>query len=443
MALWRAAGDLRLPVYRRIRRPLRAQLRMIERSAEPRRRGLVVASDQLLSSATNFGSAALAAGLLSTVAFGAYAMAVTVYLFALTVVRAWSGLTVLMYAPGELPSTKLSMTSSAFKLSVGLGAAVGALTIIAAAMFRGSELGPSLVVVGIAMPALLGHDALRLGLIATERPERAVISDLTWLIISFGLLMALRLTDTASGPLALAAWGAGSVAGIAVAGGIRSVWRAADVLSWVRQVRVAAVPLSLEAAIASVGGFVMLITLITARFGLDSGGSVRAAQVIMGPTVVACTAIMLHAQPLISRDVRRGRPVRHAVVRSTLLSIGLTIGWLVVALATPRALGTRVFGVSWDPATDVLTTLGWSFLGIAAYLAAGTVLRGFELTAEALAARMISSGLVLGTTVIGAVEGADGAIIGFTIGTLISPIVPWTIVWSRFNARRGREGRGS
>jgi hypothetical protein len=103
--------------------------------------------------------------------------------------------------------------------------------------------------------------------------------------------------------------------------------------------------------------------------GVVAVGSLRAAELLLGPLNVLIMGIGLMAVPEAARMVRRS--VRRLGPFCLLLSsvqAGVAIIWGMALLLLPEALGVRLLGLSWQPASKLLLPVTITVAGMASGL---------------------------------------------------------------------------
>ena len=179
--------------------------------------------------------------------------------------------------------------------------------------------------------------------------------------------------------------------------------------------------------------------------GLAEAGSIRAAQLLLGPMHVVLQAAHLIAVPEGVR-IRRGSPGRFRLAILLLggCLAGVILAWVAVLSLLPVEIGQSLLGDSWVAARVVLIPLGLSlvFQGLS-----GGALVGLRVLADAsssLRARLVdaTAGIVLGVGG-GLLAGALGAAWGFAVGGAVSAAI-FVFVFLRSERRhRGIKQAGS
>jgi len=364
--------------------------------------------DQGISSFTNFALGILIARSVSADEFGAFSLAFATYVVIVNLARALGTQPLVIRYSGVTPMQWRRGAAAAMGTMFVTGIVIG-LFCIAGGALGGGTAGLTFVALGIALPALLVQDGWRFVFFAGGRDRDAVITDFVWAVALIGFLIAAtRLTPGAPG--AVLGWGAS-----AVLGGLVGAWRAGVIprprqtRSWLHEHRDLVGRFSAEVLIG-LGANQATIYVVGFTAGLAEAGSLRAAQILLGPMHVVLQAAHLIAVPEGVR-IRLRRPERFRLAIGG-LSIGLAsvIGlWVLVLALLPVNVGQALLGDSWAEAQLVLVPLG---LALVAQGVSGGALVGLRVLADAkssLRARILDSTFSF-------VLGVGGALLGGAIG---------------------------
>jgi hypothetical protein len=192
------------------------------------------------------------------------------------------------------------------------------------------------------------------------------------------------------------------------------------------------IPRFLSEFIVRAGGAQLVFFGLGAVAGLSSVGSIRAAQIILGPFHVVFQGIWLVAIPEQVRILKRS-PMR--LRRASLIFSGFLAATAVIygvaLLFLPDALGRALVGANWVGAKSILFPLALSFAGLGGVMGAASGLRALAAAKRSLRARTTSSVLMICGGMIGAVlADALGAAIGLAVANWLAALI-W---WSQFNA---------
>ena len=384
--------------------------------------------DQGISSATNFGGSALAAGLLSSSDFGAFAVAVSVLIIAVGIARSWSGSALLIVAPTSNEDEFRSLLAGSVGVALGIGIA-GTVITAGAAWFLDGPVRTALLVTAPLIPLVTTQDAFRYGSLARQRAAHATLNDSCWFVGSVVGLMLLRITDTTSLELALVA-----AIGTALLGAIAgfNTWRLRPsiraIRSWIRGTSAASARLAGDFLVAVSYSVVPLVLVTAWNADLDQAGSLRTAQVMMGPLAVLYAASTMYMVPVMVFHHRDRREVVSLATNQTALNVTLATLWMGVTIAIPDRIGVRLFGASWEGAQDLFVVVGIAFVGLAISSGPLTALRSRgQLTAN-LVTQCIISAIVLTSVAVGGAWFTEGSLRGFAFGNLVGAGVAWIIL---------------
>ena len=393
--------------------------------------------DQGLSSLTNFALGVLIARSVSASDFGAFSLAFATYLVILNLARAigTQPLVIRYSAVDPVDWRRGAAAATGTMLATGIVAGIGCIGI---GLLVAPPAGTTFIALGVALPLLLVQDAWRFAFFAAGRGRDAVVTDLVWAIVLVATLIVL--TEVAPGSsFAVIGWGVSAgVAAMVGAWRSRVVPRPAATRAWLREHDDLVGRYSAE-VLVGLGASQAAIYVVGATAGLAQAGSIRAAQILLGPMHIVLQAAHLIAVPE-GVAIRKRSPGKFKLAIAA-LSAGLAIvilAWVIALSLMPAEVGRFLLGDSWESAQVVLFPLGLAlvFQGIS-----GGGLVGLRVLADAktsLRARVLdaSIGLVLAVGG-GLLGGAVGAAWGFAAGGAVSALI-FTTAFVR-SERRHRE----
>jgi O-antigen/teichoic acid export membrane protein len=392
--------------------------------------------DQALASLSNFAIGVIVARAVEPDKFGAFTLAFATYLIVLNIARAIATQPlVIRYSAVTIERWRCGVaTASGTLVATGL---VAGLLFIAAGLVFGDPLGPALLALGLALPALLLQDGWRSSLFAAGRGRSAFAVDLVYVATVVPVISAASVLALPQPATAIAAWGLATLPSSVAGGwlvGTRPVPR--QVLSWLREHRDLAVRYAAESSVSLVVAQAGVYA-VGAFAGLAGAGALRGASILLGPVFILIQGAYLAAVPEGVR-IRASRPERFVpamVVVSTGLAVGI-FGWLAVLLLLPDAIGRELLGASWKSAREFLVPVGLSVAGAA--LAAGPI-AGLRVLADArssLRVVLLQAPVALVLGVGGAfVGGASGAAWGAAASSAFS-LVLFVVAFARSAARQ-------
>jgi O-antigen/teichoic acid export membrane protein len=391
-------GEPGRPGRLRARRPgqLSHGRRRAPRPPGPNRGRLLAIVDQLLSAAQNFAVISLAARQLDAVAFGYFALALTVcwMLFGCNLALVTEPLLVrsgLVPARGwpRLIGSAITFTTVT-SVPLGLGC-------LPAAFVVPHQLRNSLLVVGLIVPVLAVFETVRTAALARLRQGVALLMDLAWVLLWLAGLLLFTPT-TAAGHLLI--WGLTSAIGLLVyaamhrreLGRLRCGLRSTSFTEFSRGLK----RLYLFEYLSSAGLAHLFTMGLSGVVGIVAVGGYRAAQAVTGPMNTVLNALRMAVVPLFSRasssagERGRGLPQRYPAGLSSLL-VGLVMLLTVALLAMPHSIGLALFGVTWSAAAPLVLTVSLQRAAAAALMGPIMALRVADEAGRTVRLRVISA----------------------------------------------------
>jgi O-antigen/teichoic acid export membrane protein len=387
-------------------------------------------ADQALSSLTNFAIGIVIARLLGTHAFGAFALAFTTYGVGLNVSRGLASDPLVIRYAGAEPAAWRRVTAEAVGTALVVGTLGGAVCVLFGALSERaleSSLGPVFFALGVVLPGLLVQDAWRYAFFTAGRSRQAFLNDLVWTVAQLAAFVLLISGGTTGIAALVLAWGGAAflaaVAGVAQAG----LWpRPALVRSWISGHRdlgfryvAENLSLSSEHQLRAYG--------IGAIAGLETIGSLRAAELLLGPLNVVHFGVELVTLP---HAVRVARDSVRRLVNSCLMVgcglAGLMMLWGGMMLMLPDRVGVAILSSAWSTVHELLLpmTIATACSGLTAGASVG--LRALAAARRSLRTRLASSSVRLAGVLVGvAASGGVGAAWGLATGSVIATSVWW------------------
>lgn len=308
--------------------------------------------DQALSSATNFGLAAVAARWLAPSGFGAFAVALSVASFGLALQRGLVGEPLLAYCSEDSEDALTSMRNG-IRTAV-LGSLVGAALAVVIAL-AAPPIARDLLYLGYCLPVLLTQDALRYAAFARTEPGRALLSDSLWAITELVMVpVAWHFLGHRASSLFLA-WAVGAAVAIvplAVRYAGYQPLTVSAARTWLTSTRELSHWLFAQVLLSHVIIQAVLLTL-AARFGAAAAGGYRATQTLVMPIAVAMTGAQAF---LVPHAIRAGWAQRgsRVVLRLSLLLASLVVPVALCAWLVAPAVVRVVYGAEYAPYSDML-----------------------------------------------------------------------------------------
>lgn len=383
-------------------------------------------ADQALSSLTNFALGVFVARSVGIEEFGAFSLVFAAYLLVMSVCRAYPMEPLQIRYSGKPDD----VIRSAARRSVGSVLAIGVVTsvlLLPIALVFGGQIGGTLFALALAMPGLLVQDAWRSVFFAWHRGRSAFLNDLLWAIVMAAGLVWLASAGDGTSVAATLVWGTSATVAAFV-----GMWQARVIpdprraLDWWRE-HIDLGPRFIAEVLSRLAGGQLAVYGIGAVAGLAALGSLRAAQLVVGPVQILFLGIGLIAVPEGVRALAHSRG--RLVWLATVMSIGLGLAglaWGVIALLLPADVGRLILGAAWDPAREVLLPVIVGQLGMLASTGATMGLRTLAAARRSLHANLVISALVVALGIGGAaVAGTLGAAWGLAVASLIGTIIWW------------------
>jgi O-antigen/teichoic acid export membrane protein len=364
-------------------------------------------ADQALSSLTNFALGVAVARSVSAEDFGAYAIVFSTYLVALNVTRQLAVQPIaIRYASADAPTWR-RVTGASTGLVVVL-ACVMAVVFVGAGVAIGGHVGGGMVALGITLPGLLLQDAWRLAFFAAGRGAAAFANDAVWALVLFPGFLVLGAAGFGASLVAiLALWGFSGC--VAAAVGIvqsRVIPLPGRARSWWREHRDLG-PRYLASELIPLGATQGVIYILGLVAGLAAAGSLRAAQLLLGPLNILTMSIYFVAVPFGARiyaeEPSRLRGVAAAIAG---LMVAATLTLTIAILVFPEMLGPLLLGESWPGAELVFIPVAIATVGKNLGYGPRTALLAMAMARRTLRLTVIESVLAVVAGTVGAILGA-------------------------------------
>jgi O-antigen/teichoic acid export membrane protein len=384
-----------------------------------------VVADQILSSGTNFALGILIARSVSVSSFGIFTLAFAAYQIFCGVARGLvSEPFVVRFTRSDLFTEKRPIRH-ATGASLLIGTTVGAGMCLVAFLLNG-ETRDSFFVLGIAMPALLLQDSWRFVFFAAGRPTYATLNDGVWTIFQLALVILLIQSGHYGVALLLGAW-CFSAAMAAVFGLVqaRVIPYPHMGFRWIISTRDLSARFFAEFAIGN-GSSQIMLWLVGLTAGVLAAGSLRAAQLLLGPPRIIVTAYSAIIPEGVRFRKRHPSLFPSAVIALAVVLGGANLLWGGVFLVLPTRVGEALLGKSWASARPLILILAVGAAAFGVQTAAIAALRVLAAANRSLKARVIAAPISLVAVIVGgAIAGAKGAALGITAGPLLSAPITW------------------
>jgi hypothetical protein len=234
-----------------------------------------------------------------------------------------------------------------------------ALVMLGVGLLVGGPVGAALGTTAVVLPFLILQDACRLAFIAWARPQLAAFNDALWAAVQFPVMAVIIATGGASAAHLILAWGGSAAVCVVVAlAQLHAVPDPFTVTSWLRE-RKDLVGYLLGEYLLTSGAFNGGYLVVGAIIGDQAVGSIRAAQVLLGPLGIVAGAAMSFGQPELSRRTdTMSRQGRRRIAAITALAMGgVSLLYAGALFLIPDGLGEQVFAGKWDDAQSVMLPL--------------------------------------------------------------------------------------
>jgi O-antigen/teichoic acid export membrane protein len=389
---------------------------------------LLAVVDQLLSSASNFVTAALVAHSVSIEAFGVFAILMSLYWLALGTGRALVGEPLLVSTQRADADDVVRRTgySAALVLGVGVG------LLVAVGGLLAPSYGPAFLALGLGLPVLLLQDALRYGAFSQHDQRSACLLDGIWLLLQIAVGAALLSADVPQLEIWIALW----IACAAVSCGYgllamreRPAWR--EPVTWMRQHGGLSGRFLGDFLITS-GYQQLLIFLVPLVGGLTVLAAYKAATVVCGPLNTVLTALGVTSLPRMAKEYETGHKSAVMKLALELSVLGAALGavFAVTSLLLPDVIGRALVGANWEAAQHVVPLVALQFGIVAASRGALYMLRICGTSRQVVAIRVSNAPVIMAAALIGvSLGGAEGLALCLVIAALISLVPWWGVAW--------------
>lgn len=382
-------------------------------------------ADQAVSSLTNFAVGIYVARSLGLAELGIFTLAWVTYAVVLAISRGLGTdpLVVRFSAVPEQSWRDAVPRAAGAALLVGIVTGVGALLVGAVI---GGPIGAAFVALGWVLPAVLLQDSWRWAFFAAGRGQQAFSNDLVWAIALIPAMVLAALVGSVGS--FIVAWGlAGGVAALYGCWQVRTIPHPRTARKWIRG-HLDLGPRYLIENVSQSGSSLIQQYGLGAIAGIASVGTMRGAQLLMGPFIMVMMGIGLFAVPEAARVLRRSRRrlVHFCLLLGTTLATGCMVWGFGLLLLLPDPAGRAVMGDVWDSASALIVPV--TLMVMAGSMQDGAVagLRALGASSRSMRAQIITGGASVAFGLVGAVmAGALGMAWGLVIGRVLGAGVWW------------------
>ena len=381
-------------------------------------------ADQAVSSLTNFAVGIVVARSLGATAFGIFTIAWVSYAVVLNLSRGLATDPLVVRFSGVPTVSWRAAVPRSSGTALLVGVAAGAVSLLAGLALGGS-VGAGFVALGLVLPALLLQDSWRFAFFAAGQGRKALTNDLVW---AAALVPALLLAERHGSVFGFVlAWGvAGAVAacyGVVQTG----LWpRVAGTRQWLAGHRDLGPRYMIENV--SIGCAAQLRMYgLGAIAGLSAVGTVRGAELLLGPFLAVLMGLSLVVVPEAARVLKRSP--RRMPSFCLLLGggqAGAALTWGMVLLLIPDPIGRQVLGSVWEPASELIVPATFAVAAAGMCSGVATGLRALGAARLSLRAQLLQSAGYAGGGLTGAaLGGAVGSAWGVAIAMVSAAVVWW------------------
>lgn len=382
-------------------------------------------TDQVVTSAGNFGAFVLAAGGIAPRGLGLYALIVTTYMVVANVLRSVSTDWLIVIWPTSDAQYRRESVGGVLAISLAVGLFLAALLGVAS-WVAGPSVNGVLLASALAAPGLLLQDTTRLTMIAQGRMKTATILSLIWSCGSLASLTTLRFFGADAPALYVLGWGGPAVLAAGFGAMKAEVLpHVGSAIGWLRSSRAAHSKLLTEQLVRS-ATTQAVVALIGGLGGLAVLGTFKALQTLFGPIGVLVQFARTAGVGYFGR--MRQRRAKSTLWPALGLAIAVTVAFSMGIAVLPSSIGAALFGETYKPmeslvpgyaiaaAATVVTSI------CAVWLRAGGFL-AISLRAEIGGSLFVIAGVVIGLAV---TSSSLGAVMGF-VGGATGQAAVWTV----------------
>ncbi|WP_139334906.1 hypothetical protein [Mycobacterium sp. GA-1841] len=398
----------------------------LTRSPGGRSTAVVTTADQVLSSASNALMVFAVAQVSPAEQFGIVALLVTV-------ATTWIG-----FNRGAL-GTALLLTSNMRRAEISVeGGYATSLSLVTAAVAGGVLLALSSafgqfwigLAFAVSMVGVLGQDVLRFVAIAQGRPLVAAICDGLWAVWIVTIYLMNLLTSGVSAAATVYLWGAGGLlSALALMSVLGTYPRRHRLTDWWREYGRARLRFGIVYALNQVGASLVTLTVTVVVSGTAAAG-LRGGATLFGPIAMLVSALPLVFVPHARRMSSSADQQWRVLVKTSMLTSGLTLLAGVCLAAVPAKLGSVILGDTWTYASALVVYLGIECAAMCWMVSVYSFFQAQGMSTTVLRVKLfqicLQLGLCLGAGVL--VGTATGVAIALAVSGTVAALVGVTLV---------------
>jgi O-antigen/teichoic acid export membrane protein len=398
-------------------------------------------ADQAVTSMVSFIVGIVVARALGAVEFGAFSLAWVTYGVIVNISRGLATDALAVRFSGVARPVWRTAVASSSGMAIVVGLATGLICAVVGIVISGRT-GAAFVALGIVLPGLMLQDSWRFAFFASGQGGKALVSDISWALALIPLLYLASHNPSVT-RFVLCWGGAGLFAALVSAVQAGIVPRVSRARYWFAEHRDLSLRYLTENVTLS-GAYQLRMYGLGAFAGIAAVGTVRGAEMLLGPFFIVLSGVGLVAVPEAARVLRRS--VRRLPIFCLLLGGAQALAALawggLLLFALPDKWGHALLGEIWLTASALIlpATLSVSWAGFNTGAAAG--LRALGIARRSLKAQLIASSFYfVGGVAGGALNGARGSAWGAACATFAAAFVWWYTLRTGVRERQHRESR--
>jgi O-antigen/teichoic acid export membrane protein len=377
--------------------------------------------DQVLSALTNMVLNVLVVHAAGAKAFDAFSVAFLLFAIMIGIERALVGQPLGIRHSADSGDLRRRTVSRAAGVTLGIAVAA-ALGMIGIGLPLGGSLGTTLIATAAVLPFLLLQDVCRYAFFAGGEAKKAAFNDALWAVVQFSAMGILIGLGAATAPSLVLVWGGAAAVCVVVAlAQLRAVPNPLATIDWVREHR-DLVGYFVGEYMLTTGAFNGGYLTVGAIVGDQAVGSIRAAQVLLGPLQIVSSAGMSFGLPELSRRAEHlsGSLRKKIAFGTTTGMVALSLTYMGLLYFMPNTVGELFFSTKWVEAKQVLLPLALAMVMSTASLGPAVIIYSLGLAKTTFRLIMIEAPLVFGLMISGTfLAGVTGAAWGQLIDQTI------------------------
>jgi O-antigen/teichoic acid export membrane protein len=374
---------------------------------------------------TNFAVGIYVARTLGVAEFGIFSLAWVTYAVVLNVSRGLATDPLVVRFSGVATGLWREAVARSSGTALRVGILAGSLSVLAGIAIGGA-LGGAFIGLGLILPALMLQDSWRFAFFAAGRGYRSFISDMSW-AASLAPLLLLASREPSVGWFMLAWGGCATVGAVVSLVQARAVPLPNQARRWLVEQRDLG-PRYLVENLSISGAAQLTAYGLGAIAGLAAVGTIRGAELLMGPFLMIMSGVGLIAVPEAARVLRRSIGRLRAfcfVLGGAQAALALSWGTLLL-LAVPDRYGELVLGEVWTASSALIVPATLAMMSASMITGAAAGLRALGMARRSLRSQLLASIAYVTCGLTGAwFGGALGASWGGACATFIGMAIWW------------------